>query len=126
MQSKCILFVSSLMLAGITLPSQASGISCESKKSELRTQIDYARSNGNAHQVSGLEKALREVTEHCSDELLRQENQLKVQEKENKVAERQRELAEARQSGNQEKIDKKLKKLREAEEELTAAKSNAA
>ncbi|UJD81807.1 DUF1090 domain-containing protein [Serratia rubidaea] len=73
-----------------------------------------------------MEKALREVTEHCSDELLRQESQLKVLEKEHKVAERQRELDEIRQYGSQDKIDKRHKKLREAKEELAEAKNNAA
>ncbi|WBF46158.1 DUF1090 domain-containing protein [Serratia rubidaea] len=126
MHSQYILIVSTLMLASAVIPVQASGVSCESKKSALRIQIDAARSYGNFHQVSGLEKALREVKEHCSDDLLRQERQLKVLEKERKVAERQRELDEVRQYGSQEKIDKKLKKLREAEEELAEAKNNAA
>ncbi|HCJ7369191.1 TPA: DUF1090 domain-containing protein [Enterobacter hormaechei subsp. xiangfangensis] len=126
MRNKSILLVSSLLLSVIAMQTQASSVSCESKKNELRTQIDYARSNGNAYQVRGLEKALREVTEHCSDDLLRQEKQLKVLEKEHKVAERQRELDEARQSSSLKKIDKKREKLREAEEELAEARGNAA
>lgn len=126
MKNKYIPILTSLVLGSIVLQAQASDISCKSKKSALRTQIDYARSNGHVHQLNGLEKALREVTEHCSDDLLQQEKQLKVLEKEHKVAERQRELDEARQSGSLKKIDKKREKLREAEEELAEARGNAA
>lgn len=126
MKIKYILIVSSLLLSGITMSAQPSSISCESKKSELRTQIDSARRYGHPHQVTEVEKALREVTEHCSDDLLRQEKQLKMLEKEHKVAERQRELDEARRYGSQKKIDNTLKKLREAEKELASVKNNVA
>lgn len=123
MNSKKIIACSAIMIAALSTQAFASVTGCEAKKAEIRTQLDYAKSHGNTHQITGLEKALGEVDAHCTDASLRQERQLKVTEKEQKVAERQREVNEARQTGQRDKLAKKLKKLKEAEEELAEARA---
>jgi hypothetical protein len=114
----------STILMGMVFSAQAETINtgCEAKKEDIRKQIDYARTHGNTHRISGLEKALSEVNENCTDASLMKERQAKVAEKRMKVTERQTDLQEARETGNQEKINKKLKKLNEAEMELEDAK----
>lgn len=95
---------------------------CEYKRQHLERQIDYAQAHNNYHRVAGLQEALRQVDEHCTDNQLRRRKETKVAEKQRKVEERQRELEQARASGKREKIANKQAKLDEAREELTEAR----
>lgn len=96
---------------------------CDAKAYEIQQQIEYAKSNDNTHRVTGLEKALKEVRDHCTDEGLMRERLAKVNEKEQEVAERTLELKDAQESGRADKIEKRMNKLKEAEAELSAARS---
>lgn len=87
----------------------------------MENQITYAREHNNTHQIAGLQKALREIEEHCTDPQLLRQRQLKIAEKEQKVAERQAELEQAKETGNPQKIAQKQKKLDHAREELQDA-----
>ncbi|EAT5878025.1 DUF1090 domain-containing protein [Salmonella enterica] len=98
-------------------------VGCAAKKQEVENQITYAREHNNTHQISGLEKAFREIEEHCTDPQLLKQRQLKITEKENKVTERQAELDKAKETGNPKKIAQKQKKLDRAREELQDAQS---
>lgn len=89
----------------------------------MEHQISYARAHNNTHQIAGLQKALREIDEHCTDPKLLKQRQLKVDEKTRKVAERQTELEQARETGNPKKIAQKQKKLDQAREELHDARN---
>ena len=91
---------------------------CDAKKQALEEQIAFAKAHDNAYRVSGLEKALSEVHEHCTNDLLLKKSQDKIREKKRKVKEREEELREAKDSGQQSKIAKKQKKLEEARKEL--------
>ena len=51
---------------------------CAAKRQAISEQIEQARAHGNANQQAGLEKALAEVTEHCTDSALRKEREQKV------------------------------------------------
>lgn len=95
---------------------------CEYKRQHLERQIDYAQEHNNYHRVAGLQEALRQVDEHCTDNQLRRRKETKVAEKQRKVKERQQELEQARASGKREKIANKQAKLDEAREELTEAR----
>ncbi|HFZ8351505.1 TPA: DUF1090 domain-containing protein [Salmonella enterica subsp. enterica serovar Java] len=95
---------------------------CEYKRQDLERQIDYAQAHNNTHRVDGLQEALRQVNEHCTDRQLRKRKENKVADKQRKVAERQRELEQARVSGKREKIANKQAKLDEAREELAEAR----
>ncbi|ENM0554562.1 DUF1090 domain-containing protein [Salmonella enterica] len=101
----------------------ASPVGCAAKRLEVENQISYARAHNNTHQIAGLQKALREIDEHCTDPKLLKQRQLKVDEKTRKVAERQTELEQARETGNPKKIAQKQKKLDQAREELHDARN---
>ncbi|EFP1214529.1 DUF1090 domain-containing protein [Salmonella enterica] len=96
-------------------------VGCAAKKQEVENQITYAREHNNTHQIAGLQKALREIEEHCTDPQLLRQRHLKIAEKEQKVAERQAELEQAKETGNPQKIAQKQKKLDHAREELQDA-----
>lgn len=97
---------------------------CEYKRQHLEHQIDYAQAHNNTHRVAGLQEALRQVNEHCTDNKLRKRKENKIADKQRKVAERQRELEEARVSGKREKIANKQAKLNEARKELAQARAD--
>lgn len=92
---------------------------CSAKKQNIQTQISYAKAHHNTHRLYGLERALRRVEDHCTDESLRKDRQQKIREKQHKVSERKFELKDAEQTGDPKKIAKKRKKLEQAQEELT-------
>lgn len=96
---------------------------CAAKEAQIQQQIDYATQHGNHHRLSGLEKALSELRQNCTDEKLTLERKRKIAEKERKVNERTVELARAKETGNTDKIYKKEKKLQEAKDELLDAQN---
>lgn len=95
---------------------------CAIKAEKIQTQINYAKTYNNTREVAGLEKALAEVKEHCTDEKLTADLQNKIYQKEEKLAERQVELDEANAKGDPKKIAKKERKVLEAKQELAEAK----
>ncbi|MEE4411987.1 MULTISPECIES: DUF1090 domain-containing protein [unclassified Serratia (in: enterobacteria)] len=111
-----------LIVPFLSLQASASPTGCEAKKSAIHSQLEQARTHGNGPQVAGLEKALAEVNQHCTESGLLNEQQKKVREKEHKVAQRQLELDEANATGRQDKILKRQEKLNEANAELTEAR----
>ncbi|RTF43328.1 DUF1090 domain-containing protein [Serratia marcescens] len=118
-----------LLIGVITMPMWISSAfadmtGCSEKKTAIRMQIEDSRIHGNTYRISGLEKALSEVNEHCDEHELVQQKRQKVEEKVHKVEQRQREYDAAKRSGQADKIRKKLQKLDEAKEEL--AEANAA
>lgn len=96
---------------------------CAGKKQEIEQQLKYAQQHGNTHRIAGLEKALREVNENCTDSGLLKERQEKVAEKKEEVMEREQELREAKADGRPDKIEKRMKKLDEARDELKEAEA---
>ncbi|EDF5515180.1 DUF1090 domain-containing protein [Salmonella enterica] len=109
-----------LTLSGVTHATASVG--CAAKRLEVENQISYARDHNNTHRIAGLQKALREIDEHCTDPQLLKQRQLKVEEKTRKVSERQTELDQARETGNPKKMAQKQKKLDQAQEELQDAR----
>lgn len=114
-------FLTTLVLAGQAYAAPVTG--CVAKKVEVEKQIAYARDHNNTHQIAGLQKALREIEEHCTDQQLLRQRQLKIEEKKQKVTERQAELEWATESGEPKKIAQKQKKLDRAREELQDAQN---
>ncbi len=94
---------------------------CAAKKHSIETQLDYARKYNNSYQIIGLEKALKDVSENCTDEKLRAERKAKISEKTRKVSEREAELNDAKAQGNRKKTTKKMEKLEKAKQELKEA-----
>ncbi len=106
-----------------TLAATQAATGCEAKRQDIEQQIEYARAHNNDHRVAGLQKALSELKDNCTDEGLRAEREADVREKAQKVEERRQELAEAQADGRTDKISKKQRKLEEAQAELDEAKS---
>ncbi|MWP62961.1 DUF1090 domain-containing protein [Gilliamella sp. Pas-s25] len=128
-----IITLASLFSLGAYASEHSEGLTCESKKQTIETQIDYAKKNNNSHQVQGLEKALHDVNNYCSNDELETKYKLKVIEKTKKLAEKNKELTEKNKAfvkhnrkSDQEKIAKLKTKLSEAEQELVQAKQNLA
>lgn len=94
---------------------------CAAKKQEISKQIEIAKSHGNTNQQAGLEKALSEVNENCTDESLKKDREKDVLEARHEVSERKSDLDKAMKKGDLEKINKRKDKLAEANEELDEA-----
>lgn len=109
----------SLMLFTLFVTSNAiAGPVCTAKAANIRKQINYAKQHNNTHQVAGLEKALQEVNQHCTDAGEYRDIQKKVTEAEKDVAEvksdiseRQIDIKEAQAKGDQKKVRKLQSKL---------------
>ena len=113
-----------IALACLSLSSAAlSATLCQQKEQDIQRQITQAEKHDNKHRVSGLNKALSEVKEHCTDEKLKADHQKKIAEQRDEIAERQRDLAEARAKEDADKITTRERKLAEANEELKALES---
>ncbi|MDD2091437.1 DUF1090 domain-containing protein [Pseudomonas guariconensis] len=94
---------------------------CAAKRQAISEQLEQARSQGNSEQQAGLEKALAEVTEHCTDSSLRKEREQKVLEARHEVNQRTKDLDKAMKKGDPEKINTRKEKLAEAKKELQEA-----
>ncbi|ATB65009.1 DUF1090 domain-containing protein [Pseudomonas mosselii] len=111
-------FAASPLLAA---PEQPRPTGCAAKRQALSEQIEQARAHGNSDQQAGLEKALSEVTEHCTDAGLRKEREQKVLDARHEVNQRTKDLDKAMKKGDPEKINKRKEKLAEAKKELQDA-----
>lgn len=109
-----------LMVSGATAAGPGG---CEYKRQQVKRQIDYARTHNNTHRVAGLQEALREINENCTDNGLLEKKKNRVAEKQRKVTERLQELEQASETGERKKIAKKQKRLDEALAELDEARS---
>lgn len=94
---------------------------CAAKRQAISEQLDQARAHGNSEQQAGLEKALAEATEHCTDASLRKEREQKVLDARHEVNQRTKDLDKAMKKGDPEKINKRKEKLAEAKKELQEA-----
>lgn len=118
------------LLSGLTLavgPLQAAqpdpGLTgCAAKRSAIENQLKEARAHNNQGQIAGLETALKEQTEHCTDSSLRKQREQKVLDARHEVSQRERDLEKAMKKGDAEKINTRKDKLAESRKELKDAK----
>ena len=94
---------------------------CAAKRQDISAQIEQAKTHGNSAQQAGLEKALSEVTTHCTDASLRKERENKVLDAKHEVSRRQADLDKAMKKGDAEKINKRKDKLAQSRKELQEA-----
>ena len=94
---------------------------CAAKRQAISSQIEQAKAHGNRAQQAGLEKALDEVTTHCTDAGLKKERENKVLDAKHEVSRRQADLDKAMKKGDSEKINKRKDKLAESRKELQQA-----
>ena len=111
-------FLATPLLAAETAP-QLTG--CAAKRQAISLQIEQAKAHGNSEQQAGLEKALSEVTAHCTDASLRKERENKVLDAKHEVSRRQADLDKAMKKGDAEKINKRKDKLAQSRKELQDA-----
>lgn len=96
---------------------------CQEKEQDIQREIHYAEKHHNQSRIDGLNKALREVKESCSDSKLRADHQKKVAKQKEEITERRHDLDEAKAKGDADKISKREHKLTEAQEQLKALES---
>ena len=94
---------------------------CAAKRQAISAQIEQAKTHGNSEQQAGLEKALSEVTAHCTDASLRKERENKVLDAKHEVSRRQADLDKAMKKGDADKINKRKDKLAQSRKELQDA-----
>ncbi|BBP79907.1 DUF1090 domain-containing protein [Pseudomonas gingeri NCPPB 3146 = LMG 5327] len=94
---------------------------CAAKRQAIGSQLEIARAQGNSDQQAGLEKALAEVTTHCTDASLKKERENKVLDARHEVSRRQADLDKAMKKGDPDKINKRKDKLAESRKELQDA-----
>ncbi|AMO99719.1 hypothetical protein CAter282_1844 [Collimonas arenae] len=103
----------------------ADTVNCATKANQIQTQIDFAKKAGNINQVAGLEKALKETQQHCTDARQTQRAEEEVRKKQADVDEARQDISkaetklrEAQANGNTKKIEKAQKKLTEKQADL--------
>ena len=94
---------------------------CAAKRQAISTQIEQAKAHGNSAEQAGLEQALSEVTDHCTDAALKKERENKVLDAKHEVSRRQADLDKAMKKGDADKINKRKDKLAESRKELQDA-----
>ncbi len=117
-----LLTLCGVMAAPLMAAEQAPDLTgCAAKKQNIVNQLELAKSQGNTDQQAGLEKALSEVTTHCTDTSLKKERENKVLDARHEVSKRQADLEKAMNKGDPEKINKRKDKLAESRKELQDA-----
>ena len=120
--SIALLTLCSVMAAPSMAGEEAPGLTgCAAKRQGIVNQIELAKAHGNADQQAGLEKALSEATDHCTDASLKKERENKVLDAKHEVSKRQADLDKAMKKGDPERINKRKDKLAESRKELQDA-----
>ena len=108
-----------LTAGSLQAAQEANGLTgCAAKKADIQQQIDKSI---NPFEKAGLEKALSEVNEHCTDAGLKKEREQKVLDARHEVTQRTKDLDKAMKKGDAEKINKRKDKLAESKKELQQA-----
>jgi hypothetical protein len=117
-----LLTLCSVMATPLMASEDAPGLTgCAAKKQGIVNQIELAKAHGNADQQAGLEKALSEITDHCTDASLKKERENKVLDAKHDVSQRQADLDKAMKKGDADKINKRKDKLAESRKQLQDA-----
>ncbi|MDI2592474.1 DUF1090 domain-containing protein [Pseudomonas sp. 681] len=117
-----LLTLCSVMATPLMASEDAPGLTgCAAKKQGIVNQIELAKAHGNADQQAGLEKALSEITNHCTDASLKKERENKVLDAKHDVSQRQADLDKAMKKGDADKINKRKDKLAESRKQLQDA-----
>lgn len=109
---------------GCAIAQSVPAETCAAKRDAIHRDLDEARSRGQKQRVRGLERALAEVSAHCSDAKLQAEHRKRIEQQESKVADRERDLHDAEREGSPRKIQRRKDKLGEAQlQRLTEGRS---
>lgn len=127
MKAKYLIILSTFFAAMTTthVANAKSLTGCDAKRAQLQQQINYAKQQGNVHQVRGLQRALKANHANCDDESLKNKAQDKIKDKQADIRELNVDLQKARSEGDQKKIREKQQKLRDAKRDLQIAQREA-
>lgn len=121
---KKVLLIALLLVTPVHAGTPVAGQeTCADKELRIMERLQRAEAVKNQGQVRGLNKALQEVRDHCTEEGLAAERQRRIAESEAEVQERREDLAEAIRDGDKNKIEKREGKLAEALQELNEARA---
>ena len=101
-----------IAFSGMSLASDDFAGGCKRKEQAIETKMEYARKHGNQEQLRGLEEALSQVRQWCSDGTLRSKAELNILENLDKAV---------TEGKGEKKIAKLQRKLGEAKEDLAQA-----
>lgn len=108
-----------VLFACLVFAPAALAQTCEEKIKAISTEMDEAKLHNNEKRHQGLEVALRNVRQNCTDSGLAQDKSKKIKGKQADVDEAKQKLDAAIAEGlPQKKIDKKRRKLEEQKQEL--------
>lgn len=99
--------ITSLMFCGVLV----SGPICNFKAQDIQNQIDEATSHNRIQEIRGLKKALKELVDHCGDDVELAKIQSEIKKIEFKISKADQELLEVKEKGKVSKIKKEEKKI---------------
>ena len=96
---------------------------CAQKTCEVNKQITLAKEAKNTHKLDGLNEALEEIKEHCSDDKIILDLEKNLSEAKEELAEHKEELKEAQAEQKNDKIEKYTAKIKEDEAEISSLRA---
>ena len=91
---------------------------CAKKACEVNHQLLTAKRQGNSHQVAGLNKALNNTNEYCTQDGLKAELQQKIDDTNSEIEEYKTDLKKAKRQGKHNKVEKYQQKLNDETKQL--------
>ncbi|CAH9050403.1 Protein YqjC [Pseudoalteromonas haloplanktis] len=112
----------SFLFAGSTVvlakDDSANLTGCAKKACEVNHQLLTAKRQGNSHQVVGLNKALNNTNEYCTQNGLKAELQQKIDDTNSEIEEYKTGLKKAKRQGKHDKVKKYQQKLNDETKQL--------
>lgn len=93
-------------------------LTCAEKEDSIKQNLSIANAKQQTSKASGLEKALDEVQQHCTNDNLLKKYQNDIEEQKAKISEIQQDLSKAQRKGDAKKITKLNKKLAQKQSKL--------
>ncbi|NYT61261.1 DUF1090 domain-containing protein [Alcaligenaceae bacterium] len=112
-----------LVLMGcFAAPALADNPACQRKSAEIERQMEDAREAGNSNRIRGLEKALSQVKENCTDTALIADKKKDIVDQQKGIDEILEEIQKKQSEGRIDKTRKLERKLQRERDELEVLK----
>jgi len=93
---------------------------CAEKECQVNKQKELAKKAGNSHKLEGLNEALIQIKDHCSDDKIISNLEKDLSEANEELAEHQKDLKEAQAEQKSDKIDKYTAKIKEDQADIAS------
>jgi len=121
---KHLFLAATLSVLATSAFANANSETCQQKQDRISQQIEYAKAHNNTGQLRGLQTALDQAKQNCSEASLEKRRQSRITSAQAKVDSREAELKKAQDKGDgPKKIASRQRKLDEAREELKRAQA---